>query len=40
VAGARIQRPLRSYRVVDSRVYPGLLKLVVRVYAPRGARQG
>jgi hypothetical protein len=40
VAGARIQRPLRSYRVVDSRVYRGLLKLVVRVYAPRGARQG
>lgn len=39
-AGARIQRPLGSYRVVESRVYPGLLNVVVRVYEDRSARQG
>lgn len=39
-AGARIQRPLGSYRLIDSRVYPGLLNVVVRVYEDRGARQG
>jgi hypothetical protein len=39
-AGPRFQRALPSYRLVESRVYPGLLRLVVRVYAPQGARQG
>ena len=39
-AGATIHRPLGSYRLVESRVYPGLLNLVVRVYENRGARRG
>jgi hypothetical protein len=40
IAAASIRRPLGSYRLVESRVYPGLLDLVVRVYEERGARQG
>ena len=38
--GVHIARPLGRYRVVETRVYPGLLKLFVQVYAEPAARRG
>jgi 4-amino-4-deoxy-L-arabinose transferase-like glycosyltransferase len=40
VAGARIARPLTSYRLVESVAYPGLLDLVVNVYEERASSRG
>jgi 4-amino-4-deoxy-L-arabinose transferase-like glycosyltransferase len=40
VLGAHIERPLGPYRLDETRVYPGLLRLVVRVYRDPASRQG
>lgn len=38
--GARIERPLRPYRLEETRLYRGLLRLVVRVYRGPASRPG
>jgi 4-amino-4-deoxy-L-arabinose transferase-like glycosyltransferase len=38
--GARIERPFGPYRLHETRVYPGLLRLVVRVYSDPASARG